>query len=92
MRRPNPRPVSKMSCKSKRSHPMKGAASQEVWPMKKYSGKTRDVTIGLDLGEETSYYVMLDGEGEVIEEGRIRTREPRCWRSTSKGEAGRGWS
>lgn len=43
--------------------------------MKKYSGKSPELTIGLDLGEETSYYVMLNGEGEVVEEGRIRTGE-----------------
>ena len=33
------------------------------------------MTIGLDVGDQYSYYVVLDGEAEVIEEGRIRTRQ-----------------
>ena len=33
------------------------------------------MTIGLDVGENTSYYVILNGEGEVVEEGRIKTGE-----------------
>lgn len=43
--------------------------------MKKYSSATRQITIGLDVGDQYSYYVMLDGEAEIIEEGRIRTRQ-----------------
>ena len=31
-------------------------------------------TIGIDLGDRTSHYVVVDGSGEVVEEGRIRTR------------------
>ena len=42
--------------------------------MAKYSGRTPEFTIGLDVGERQSYYVILDREGEVIEEGRVRTR------------------
>ena len=43
--------------------------------MKKYSSSTKKMTIGLDVGDQHSYYVVLDGEAEVIEEGRIRTRQ-----------------
>ncbi len=43
--------------------------------MKKYSSSTKKMTVGLDVGDHYSYYVVLEGEGEVIEEGRIRTRQ-----------------
>lgn len=33
-------------------------------------------TVGLDLGDRVSHFVVLDGEGEVVEEGRLATREP----------------
>jgi transposase len=33
------------------------------------------VTVGLDVGDRFSHYCMLNEEGEVIEEGRIRTEE-----------------
>src|SRR5713226_9663165 len=32
-------------------------------------------TVGLDLGDRFSHLVMLDEEGEVVEEGRVATRE-----------------
>jgi hypothetical protein len=32
-------------------------------------------TIGLDLGDKFSEYCRLDGEGAVVEEGRVRTSE-----------------
>jgi transposase len=32
-------------------------------------------TIGLDLGDEWSQYCRLDGKGEVMEEGKVRTTE-----------------
>ncbi len=31
-------------------------------------------TIGIDIGDQWSHYCVLDAEGEVIEEGRFRTR------------------
>ena len=43
--------------------------------MKKYSSSIKKMTIGLDVGDQHSYYVVLDGEGEAIEDGRIRTRQ-----------------
>jgi transposase len=42
--------------------------------MKKYSNELSGWTIGLDLGDRHSYWVMLDSEGEILEEGRVRTR------------------
>lgn len=42
--------------------------------MKQYSKQGSDWTIGLDLGDRYSYLVVLDGEGEILEEGRVRTR------------------
>lgn len=32
-------------------------------------------TVGLDLGDRSSYLVALDAEGEVVSEGRVATRE-----------------
>ena len=31
------------------------------------------VTVGLDLGDRFSHFVMLDADGEMTEEGRVRT-------------------
>jgi hypothetical protein len=31
------------------------------------------VTVGIDVGDRYSHYCMLNGEGEVVEEVRIRT-------------------
>ena len=42
--------------------------------MKQYSKGESGVTIGLDLGNRHSYWVMLDREGEILDEGRVRTR------------------
>ena len=36
----------------------------------------RKVTIGLDLGDRYSYLALVDGEGEILEETRIRTKAP----------------
>ncbi|MGZ3397480.1 MAG: IS110 family RNA-guided transposase [Isosphaeraceae bacterium] len=33
-------------------------------------------TAGLDLGDRSSHFVVLDGEGQLVEEGRVATREP----------------
>jgi transposase len=42
--------------------------------MKQYNKERSGLTIGLDLGNRYSYWVMLDPEGEILEEGRVRTR------------------
>ena len=42
--------------------------------MKQYSKGESGFTIGLDLGNRHSYWVMLDREGEILDEGRVRTR------------------
>lgn len=42
--------------------------------MKKPS-KGAQMTVGLDLGDRFSHVVVLDGEGQVVEEGRVATRE-----------------
>jgi transposase len=42
--------------------------------MKEYSKELSGLTIGLDLGNRHSYWVMLDAEGEILDEGRVRTR------------------
>ncbi len=54
--------------------------------MKKYSNELPAMTIGLDVGEKTSYYVMLNQRGKVVEEGRIGTTE----KELEKHFAGRG--
>ena len=33
-------------------------------------------TVGLDLGDRFSHFVVLDAEGQLLEEGRVATREP----------------
>ena len=42
--------------------------------MKQYSNELSGLTIGLDLGNRHSYWVMLDEQGEVVGEGRVTTR------------------
>lgn len=42
--------------------------------MEEFSKGSR-MTVGLDLGDRFSYVVILDGEGEVVEEGRVATQE-----------------
>src|SRR5277367_5967718 len=32
-------------------------------------------TVGVDLGDQWSHYCILDGDGEITEEGRFRTNE-----------------
>jgi hypothetical protein len=32
-------------------------------------------TVGIDLGDRFSHYCVLNQEGEVVEEGRMRTSE-----------------
>jgi uncharacterized repeat protein (TIGR03803 family) len=34
-----------------------------------------DRTVGVDLGDRFSHYCVLNGDGEVMEEGRMRTSE-----------------
>ena len=43
--------------------------------MKKLT-KVAMLTVGLDLGDRYSRFAVLDGEGQVVEEGRVATREP----------------
>jgi hypothetical protein len=51
--------------------------------MKKSSRETEwkerpDRTVGVDLGDRFSRYCVLNSDGEVIEEGRVRTNESPC--------------
>lgn len=43
--------------------------------MKKFNGSASGMTMGLDVGDERSYAVILDGEGEVAWEGAVETGE-----------------
>src|SRR5256885_3849932 len=45
--------------------------SQKDTPKKEAT--SRNVTIGIDIGDRWSHYCILDEEGEVVEEGRFRT-------------------
>jgi len=45
--------------------------SQKETPKK--VATTRNVTIGIDIGDRWSRYCILDEQGEVVEEGRFRT-------------------
>jgi transposase len=40
---------------------------------KKVPATPESRTVGIDLGDQWSRYCVLDGEGEVIEEGRFKT-------------------
>jgi len=42
-------------------------------PKRQVKRKGDRITIGLDLGDKTSRYCVLNGDGEVIEEGRVGT-------------------
>jgi transposase len=42
--------------------------------MKKYISKRPEMCIGLDLGDRSSYFKVLDSEGELIEEGKVMTK------------------
>ena len=47
-------------------------------------------TIGLDVSDDYIYAAVIDGNGTLLIEDRIRTREPdvrRCWRRARS----RGW-
>lgn len=41
--------------------------------MKNRTTSMQDITIGVDLGDRYSRYCCIDGDGEIIEEGRLRT-------------------
>lgn len=43
--------------------------------MRKNSQGTPTLTVGVDLGDRTSRWCGVDGYGEVVEEGRLRTTE-----------------
>lgn len=46
-----------------------------------------DRTVGVDLGDRFSHYCVLNGDGEVLEEGRVRTSEE-AFRRTGKPNRG----
>jgi hypothetical protein len=46
------------------------------------------VTYGIDLGDEYSQLCVLDDDGEVVEEGRIRTSEEALRTGSRRGSAG----
>ena len=41
--------------------------------MKKTKRAQESVTIGMDLGDKTSRYCVLNSEGEILREGQIAT-------------------
>ena len=55
----------------------------------KRQGKRKDdrLTIGLDLGDKTSRYCVLDGEGEVIREGSVATTKKAMLEKFGKAES-----
>ena len=59
---------------------MKKISREGEWKQRPYR------TVGVDLGDRFSRYCVLNGEGEVIEEGRIRTNEEE-FRRHWEGEA-----
>jgi transposase len=53
----------------KADQPMKKSNRETEWKQK--PGQT----VGIDLGDRFSHYCVLNGDGEVVEEGRVRTQE-----------------
>ena len=45
----------------------------------KTQGTQERVTIGMDLGDKTSRYCMLNNEGEILREGKSRLPKPGWW-------------
>jgi len=43
-----------------------GANRKETGQMQRYHKQERHFTVGLDLSDKKSYYVILDGDGEVV--------------------------
>jgi len=41
---------------------------------KRKPGQAPELTIGLDLGDRSSHYCVLDGKGEILLEGEVETR------------------
>ena len=41
--------------------------------MKDCNAKTEGFVLGLDLGDRRSHYALLDEQGEVVEQGAVRT-------------------
>jgi len=37
--------------------------------LKRSKARKRSITIGMDLGDKTSHYYVLDSEGELVREG-----------------------
>jgi transposase len=50
---------------------MKKSSKSQLWK----GSKKPVITVGLDLGDRFSRYCVLEQEGEVVEEGRIKTSE-----------------
>src|SRR5690606_36632084 len=70
MRRPAPfDAVPIMVCKNA----LFGANRKETGQMQRYHKQERHFTVGLDLSDKKRYYVILDGDGEVVEEGKVAT-------------------
>jgi transposase len=57
--------------------------------MKKRITEAREQTIGLDLGDRYSWYCVLDGEGQAVEEGRVATTRDGLRRVFGKRPAAR---
>src|ERR1700735_2987359 len=40
---------------------------------KRSQARKRSITIGIDLGDKTSHYYVVDSEGEMVREGKVAT-------------------
>src|SRR5690606_42149794 len=50
-----------------------GVKRKATGQMQRYHKQERNFTVGLDLSDKKSYYEILDGVGEVVEEGKVST-------------------
>ena len=52
---------------------MKNQTSRTTKPQATKRAKRSGWTIGIDLGDQWSRYCVIDGEGAIIEEGRLQS-------------------
>src|ERR1700682_3641731 len=59
--------------KCKRRPAMKKNSTVQQSPKRAVARKAGPITIGMDLGDKTSRYCVLDDHGEIVQEGGVAT-------------------
>lgn len=55
---------------------MKKNSTVRQSPKRAAARRAGPITIGMDLGDKSSFYCVLDSRGEVVKEGRVATAKP----------------